>query len=273
MKYDLVYINGDSFSAGDGLYLKKTLDPRGDQKFFHEYSKIYSKRDFIQKNLDIEFINSRKNEYIHRIKNLKSYDDREKALSFSGKIKDRSGIEVINSSVRGSGLGEIAFSTIIDLEKLKRTYSVEKVFVFIMLTSVVRQIIPRTPNVSYLHRDYSTILPNFKWGSKNDLLMHDIIFSTASDTYLALNAFLSISGLLKYLEDNKFKYCLLDSDLYSTGLELLDKTDLKKDIFPKPDWNIFKDFTWDDKVFLGCGHFSEEMHDIIAQKLIKEYLQ
>jgi hypothetical protein len=263
-KYKICYINGDSFSAGAGLANEEVFPEHDIFKQRYNVTNVW--QSFSDRIPRIHKIIDGCRDYI-------SLMAQEKKKSFAEKIKEKHDLITINSSYGGSSLGEICHSSISDISNLLKQYKPCEIFVTIMLTSSSRMCIPKSTPTGPMKRTYSSILPTFDHlnDPKN---VKDFLFLNANDQFLLINGISSICTLIVFLNSLKINYCFLDSSLYSTSLKTAKDIDFNISHFSLPiDAPITSWFSENDNIFLPCGHFSEEVHERIADYIINNFIK
>lgn len=259
-EYNFLYVNGDSFSAGHNLanrYLYPKLKIFKEEFSFEDYIKenILKKAEkIIRKNgLDLQEV----------IKNEKSY-------TFPSKVYHKIGMDFMNSSRRGASLQEIAFSTILDFENLKKQRDVSNCFAIIFLTSIFRNIMP--VDNSFTDDDFTSILPSSLKNTRerNERNYVKYFYEKASQQFHELSSICALNGLNNYFDSNNISYAFFDSFMYSESIE---NHVLNKSNFVIPDQVIKNWYETNEKILLYCGHFNEKVHEDIAEKIVTDYLK
>lgn len=270
--YKLIYVNGDSFSAGAGLaneFVYSTVD------FFKQrfsksnvWSEAMDRTNIVQNHFRLHI----ENKGIESFLNLISI---EKNRSFAKKIETKSKIKTINNSLGGSSLGEIFHSTVADVQNLLKEYSGEEIFVVLMMTSVTRLCLPDISRSNPLKRSFISVIPGFDLSQYLPIDIQQIgklFLKNSDDQYLFFNGISSICSLINFLDHLKINYCLLDSVLYEMSLKSLIDVNFKCFNIPVSativDW-----YDDEEKIFLPCGHFTEEVHEKIADYILNNYIK
>lgn len=256
MTYNLLYVNGDSFAAGHNL-ANKHLFPESD----------YFKAEFTKHNGAHSSLVRKIESYISKSKiPIEEIVEKEKQLSFAALVGKKIGIEYLNSARRGSGIQEICYSTLLDLEQLRKTRDISKTFVIVFLTSMFRNIIPDNLD----GRNFSTILPGHRdYKNKSVKNYIEYFYTTADNDFHALSAWSALSALEKYFQDHNINYAFFDSYMYS---ESIIENNLDRNIFPTANEIIDNWYGKEEKILLYCNHFNEKVHNDIADKVIEKYL-
>ena len=269
--YKILYINGDSYSAGVGL----------------SYEDLYPKNDFFKQRYhksNMWNFSLKNNQIIQRLLinefGTGKLDNSklavlEKEKSFSKKIEAKSNIPTINNSLGGSSLGEIFQSTVQDVQQLLQKFKPEEIFVTIMLTSVTRLCLPTSLPIGIMNRTFLSAIPSFdgELRSKELKQMKKSFYLNANDQFLFLNGISSVCALINFLHFLKIKYCLLDSCLFKMSINALKTIDVNAKHFYIPISATIDDWFHDkEKIFLPCGHFSENVHEKIADYIFEKYI-
>lgn len=258
--FKLIYANGDSFVAGDELASKKYLP---------EFSETYTRDEF--KKIDKEKI------YKRFTKSTKKFGFDEKAyrqdnydLAFPSIISKQLQTPIINRAYSGKSNQTICASVIDDLEmEILKNYKPEEILVIVGLTEFARL---KFPSKSKGNSDTTSMMMAYGSGRISQEVQEYFIRET-TDKFLITDNFLSISGLIYYLDKLGISYILSDSSAYSTnlsGINFYPMNDRLRKLFPQPDVIMTSHMNKSsEKVLCMLGHYTSVIHERHADKIIE----
>ena len=277
MEDKCIYTNGDSFVAGTELadellpgYPGANNYPWGSDK--HEKDKQWY-FDTFKENTESLQIRLDKGQEILRL---------EYERAFPAKMKQKLGIEVINHAVAGSSMDRIARTAIYDLLKLKKQY--KNIIAIIGTTHCARFEVASCEKMYFnplgQHTAWTSLSTNYKLPFSNQLFDDMITYQYKySDTYHFVMNYLKNAILIKYFckAHNIKLYWVttnnkIEDDIAIMDEEYRDLDDVKQmyiDANIKPIIRMHDiAATLKTGVLCPSGHYSEKVHEYIANELI-----
>lgn len=264
-KYKLLYVNGDSFSAGAELAYAEFFPD--DPSVAETFPKIALSTNQIDKN-KVYY------EKINKFLSLLTVDEHnnllnlEKKKAFPSIVEKLTDIKAINNSRHGASLARIYQSTVLSLTNILNSHKKEEIFVVITLTSIQRILLPSVSDP--IDIIINSLNPHI---TQNEKIIHDHYARYVSDDFLALTAKAYIDALTHFLESHNLKYIFLDSCFYKFSIERIKNIEEMEIPVCK---NVIIDWFDDsDKIFLPGKHFTQLVHekiaDFIIQKMVEDF--
>jgi len=241
--YDLIYANGDSYTAGSGLAqeLYSDLPPLNG----HEVTPALRKK-----------INKRREkckDEVHNIERQRAYPN---TLGFFANT------EVINNAQGGAGLGNIVFNSTKDLLDLRKKH--DRILAVIGLTNPQRVFFPRPPNNTLLFGNYTTEYSKLEQGVLDKYALE---FTNLELELYSVVYFLGLIQLVKWMDN--VDLILVETPAFKT-----------KDADPDNNYKIIKDkvgpIIYDNlvpnykksmEIHTGCNHIIKDYHDDCAKRI------
>lgn len=293
----LIYFNGDSFTAGSGLFYSSLPEWPGHFDNFQNNNKQKEITNFLKaadKFDKTKFVDYQS--VTNGLGNFKFFDlptqgclefwrvktEVERHYAYPSKLNklDKS-IEVINSAYGGASMGGICFRTILDLLNLKDEG--KKIdFVVIQLTSLERYEIFDSDYQGFI---YDMPLGSFKNGLEQNI-SSAILLKYTDENYLFKYLYhlcsiketvYSITGKMPIIIDScngayiakriaQTKELFKDDSIKSSFFEKL----LKNSMIETAHLHFMKDIAdVTVKPSIWDGHYQEEVHEVAAQKIYK----
>ena len=242
--YDLIYANGDSYTAGSGLAQEM-------------YSKI--------KPLSGDKITADLISEMNRAKDKCKEDFRtvERQRSYPATLGFFANTEVINNAQGGAGLGNIAFKSALDLVHLSKTH--KRILAVIGLTNPIRIFFPKIPNNTLMF-GLMTGHTYDKWES-HVMDRYAYMFKNEELQLMSVINFMGLLQLIQWLPN-------VDLILIETPAFILQHADpdgdynaIKKNIEPMIFDTLVPTYDKSMKIHTGCNHVIKDYHDDLAKKI------
>lgn len=244
--YDLIYANGDSYTAGSGLAQEMYYDlpPLNGHEVTPELrTKVYAKKD----------------------KCKGDWSNTERQRAYPATLGFFANTKVINNAQGGAGLGNIAFNSTKDLVDLSKKYN--RILAVIGLTNPQRVFFPRPPNNTLL---FGNPLNNY---SKLEQAILDKYAFTFSNFDLEIYSIIHFLGLVQIIEwmDN-VDLILIETPAYKTkdADPNKDYDVIKKNVAPLIFDSLVPDYKKSMQIHTGCNHVIKDYHDDLAKKIYKK---
>lgn len=240
MFYDLIYTNGDSFVAGNGL-----------AQYEYTNDVLYTSDEW-KANFNIVFNDETKN----KIRNGHSSGylvDKEKSNAWPAILEKLTNIKTINEAYHSQSAFTIAMKSIESLKKLKGKH--KKILALIGTAPFGRLWFPK--------KGTNTIQLSVLGGRQTQLENEIAEYYVKNATFEELKNYYEISflGLKKFAENNNIDLYFI-TNYFTEESEIINEY-IIDDIGLDADHNM--------PIFTACGHFPKEYHDRLAKRLKKRF--
>lgn len=236
MFYDLIYTNGDSFVAGNGLAQYEYTD---DVLYTFDEWKSKFNETFNDKTLN----------KIYQLHSSGYLTSKEKENAWPATLEKLTNIKTINEAYHSQSAATIAIKSIESLKKLKKKH--KKILAIIGTAPFGRLWFPK--------KGTNTIQLSV-FGGRPTKLENDIAeYYVKNATFEELKNYYEITflGLKKFAEKNNI-------DLYFVTHYFSDNSELINEYIID---DIGLDADHRMPIFTACGHYPKEYHDRLAQRL------
>jgi hypothetical protein len=241
--YDLIYANGDSYTAGSGLAQEMYYD----SKPLRGYDVTSEVRTKV---------------HISKMKCKAKWSIAERERSYPATLGAITNTEVINHAQGGAGLGQIAFTTVTDLIELSKQHN--KILAIIGLTNPQRLFYPRPHNNTLLFNNH---VANY---NKIEQCVLEAFAQKFSNEELEINGIISLLAILQLCDwMNNVDIILIETPAYPLKhVDLENKYQILKDnIKPKVFDTLVPNYDKEMKIHTGCNHIIKKYHDDLAQRI------
>ena len=272
----LLYVNGDSFSAGSGLY---------DSEYVTNFDYYKSKLSGNDKSLYTEYM-AHRSECLNVVR-LKSPNEdvymklysQEKERSWVNKLSKLLGANVINSSEGGSSTSAILYRTVLDLNDLRKKGNVPDL-VIIHLTDPARIALIRENRVHNYRSEHNwiqSLLLSMPHDDKEITQLLNATLLLQNDSELTLKMFLEIMLIRSTVKEMTGKYPILTTTSAYIRDEValaLSKVTSFKDVVESSTVRLITDkqvmtrYVYTDEDRLPCGHFTENVNNKFADGIL-----
>lgn len=241
--YDLIYANGDSYTAGSGLA----------QEVYHDIGPL-------EGNAVTEKV--RQQTQLKKMKCTSDWSNLERQRAYPATLGFFANTEVINNSQGGAGLGQIAFSCTKDLINLSKTHN--KILAIIGLTNPQRLFYPRPPNNTLLFKN-----PLNNYGKIERCILENYAEQLTNED-LELNGVLSLIAIIQLCEwMSNVDLLLIETPAYH--INQVDPNNkyhiISKNIKPKIFDTLVPNYNKKMKIHTGCNHIVKDYHDDLAKRI------
>lgn len=238
--YDLIYANGDSYTAGTGLAQHLYID------------KPPLKGDDVTDDLRLK--SDRK-----KSKCREDWKSIELQNAYPATLGKFANTQVINNAEGGAGLGNIAMKAARDLIMLSKKH--EKIFAMIGLTNANRIFFPRAWN--------NTIL----WNKNKHTKIEQIVLETYAEKLDAIDLeiynVLNFIGLLNIMDRiPNIDFVIVETPAYDiSNVDPQDKYKVIKDIVAPHVHQLVPNYDKELQIHTTCFHVVKDYHDDFAKRI------
>jgi len=241
--YDLIYANGDSYTAGSGLA----------QEVYYDIGPLDG-------NAVTEKI--RQQTQLKKTKCTSDWSNIERQRAYPATLGFFANTEVLNNAQGGAGLGQIAFSCTKDLIDLSKKH--KKILAIIGLTNPQRLFYPRPPNNTLLFKN-----PLNNYGKIERCILENYAERLTNEE-LELNGVLSLIAIIQMCDwMPNVDLLLIETPAYHINqVDPNNKYDIiSKNIKPKIFDTLVPNYNKEMKIHTGCNHIVKDYHDDLAKRI------
>lgn len=242
--YDLIYANGDSYTAGSGLaqHLYNPMDPLSADECTTKCRLANEKR---------------------KHKSNEDWKSEEKKNSYSTTLGFFANVPVINNALGGAGLANIALDSTKDLVQLSKQH--EKILAVIGMTNPQRLFYPHATNNTLL---WNRVSGEDTYSKYEKLVLSDYA-NKFSNLELEIIGVLPFLGLIKIMDSiPNIDYIIVESPL--AMLKAFDPNgDFKfiKDMISPSIMSLVPNYDKNQKIHTACHHVIKGYHDDLAKRI------
>jgi hypothetical protein len=242
--YDLIYANGDSYTAGSGL-AQHLYNPTGPLSADEVTEKCRLTNE------------KRKN------KSKEDWKSEERKNSYPTTLGRFANVPVINNALGGAGLANIALDSTKDLIQLSKQR--EKILAVIGLTNPQRLFYPNDPNNTLL---WNMVSSTNEYTKTKKLVLSDYA-EKFSNLELEIIGVLPFLGLIKIMDSiPNVDYILVETPAWFTkGVDPADDFKYIKDIVYPSIMSLTPNYNPNEKVHTACNHIIKGYHDDLAKRI------
>ena len=244
--YDLIYANGDSYTAGAGLAQELYWDMEPLSGFD------------VTDQIRIESDN-------RKMRCKDDWQNLERQRSYPSSLANLANLDIINNSQSGAGLGQIAFTAIQDLTSLSKQH--DRILAVIGLTSPKRIFYPKSPSNTLLFNNITNT--SYLKTDKAVLQKYAETFTTSQLELYGIMHLVSLIQICDWLHN-------VDMVLIETPAYKVKDADpnnqykvLKNNIGPKIIDSLVPNYNKKQKIHLTCNHVIKQYHDDLAKRIYK----